>query len=135
MGFYVAKQTVKKMIAKGKDISKSKVLVMGATFKEDVEDIRNSKVTDVVNEFKSFGVTIEVTDPYASSDELMHEYGFGLVDKIANDYDAVVVAVSHKDYLKMDENYFKSICKPDGVIVDIKGFLRNKIKNLQYWSL
>lgn len=135
MGFYVAKQTVKKMIAKGKDISKSKVLVMGATFKEDVEDIRNSKVTDVVNEFKSFGVTIEVTDPYASSDELMHEYGFGLVEKIANDYDAVVVAVSHKDYLKMDENYFKSICKPDGVIVDIKGFLRNKINNLQYWSL
>ena len=135
MGFYVAKQTVKKMIAKGKDISKSKVLVMGATFKEDVEDIRNSKVTDVVNEFKSFGVTIEVTDPYASSDELMHEYGFGLVEKIANDYDAVVVAVSHKDYLKMDENYFTSICKPDGVIVDIKGFLRNKIKNLQYWSL
>ena len=69
------------------------------------------------------------------SEELVHEYGFGLVDKIGNDYDAVVVAVSHKDYLKMDENYFKSICKPDGVIVDIKGFLRNKIHNLQYWSL
>ena len=81
MGFYVAKQTVKKMIAKGKDISKSKVLVMGATFKEDVEDIRNSKVTDVVNEFKSFGVTIEVTDPYASSDELMHEYDFAFCFK------------------------------------------------------
>ena len=135
MAKYVAKSVIQHIIKNSSDVKNAKVLVMGATFKEDVEDIRNSKVTDVVNEFKSFGVTIEVTDPYASSDELMHEYGFGLVDKIANDYDAVVVAVSHKDYLKMDENYFKSICKPDGVIVDIKGFLRNKIKNLQYWSL
>lgn len=135
MGFYVAKQTVKKLIAMGKDIAKAKVLVMGATFKEDVEDIRNSKVTDVVNEFKSYGVQIEVTDPYASSDDLKHEYGFGLIDKIGNDYDAVVVAVSHKEYVGMDEKYFKSICKPDAIIVDIKGFLRGKMKDLQYWSL
>lgn len=135
MGFYVAKQTVKKLIAMGKDIAKARVLVMGATFKEDVEDIRNSKVTDVVNEFKSYGVQIEVTDPYASSDDLKHEYGFGLIDKIGNEYDAVVVAVSHKEYVGLDEKYFKSICKPDAVIVDIKGFLRGKIKDLQYWSL
>ena len=135
MGFYVAKQTVKKLIAMGKDIAKARVLVMGATFKEDVEDIRNSKVTDVVNEFKSYGVQIEVTDPYASSDDLKHEYGFGLIDKIGNEYDAVVVAVSHKEYVGLDEKYFKSICKPDAVIVDIKGFLRRKIKDLQYWSL
>ncbi|MBS1764961.1 MAG: nucleotide sugar dehydrogenase [Bacteroidetes bacterium] len=135
MGFYVAKQTVKKLIAMGKDIAKSKVLVMGATFKEDVEDIRNSKVTDVVNEFKSYGVQIEVADPYASSEDLKHEYGFGLIDKIGKDYDAVVVAVSHKEYVNLDENYFKSICKPDAIIVDIKGFLRGKIKQLQYWSL
>lgn len=121
MGFYVAKQTVKKLIAMGKDIAKARVLVMGATFKEDVEDIRNSKVTDVVNEFKSYGVQIEVTDPYASSDDLKHEYGFGLIDKIGNEYDAVVVAVSHKEYVGLDEKYFKSICKPDAVIVDIKG--------------
>lgn len=135
MGFYVAKQTVKKLIAMGKDIAKAKVLVMGATFKEDVEDIRNSKVTDVVNEFKSYGVQIEVTDPYASSDDLKHEYGFGLTDKTGNEYDAVVVAVSHKEYVGLDEKYFKSICKADAIIVDIKGFLRGKIKDLQYWSL
>ena len=135
MGFYVAKQTVKKLIAMGKDIAKSKVLVMGATFKEDVEDIRNSKITDVVNEFKSYGVSVEVCDPYASSEELHEEYGFGLIDKIGNNYDAIVVAVPHKEYLTMDENYFISICKPDAVIVDIKGFLRNKIKTLNYWSL
>ena len=135
MGFYIAKQTVKKLIAKGKDISKSKVLVMGATFKEDVEDIRNSKIADVVSEFKSYGVQLEVTDPRASSSELKHEYGFELTDKIGNDYDAVVVAVNHKEYTHLNEDYFLSICKPDGILVDIKGVFREKIKKLTYWSL
>ena len=135
MGFYVAKQTVKKIIAREKDISKAKVLVMGATFKEDVEDIRNSKVADVINEFKSYGVHVEVTDPYASSESLHHEYGFDLVKKIGKDYDAVVVAVNHKEYLKLDENYFKSISTKDGIVVDLKGMYRGKIKELTYWSL
>lgn len=135
MGFYVAKQTVKKLIALGKDIAKSKVLVMGATFKEDVEDIRNSKVADVVSEFKSYGVNVEVTDPYASSEELMHEYGYELTPSIGKNYDAVVVAVNHKPYMAHDEKYFQSICAADAVIVDLKGILRGKIKTLNYWSL
>jgi UDP-N-acetyl-D-galactosamine dehydrogenase len=135
MGFYIAKQTVKKLIAKGKDISKSKVLVMGSTFKEDVEDIRNSKVADVVSEFKSYGVQLEITDPRASSSELKHEYGFELINKIGNDYDAVVVAVNHKEYIHLNEEYFLSICKPDAILVDLKGIFRSKIKKLTYWSL
>jgi len=135
MGFYVAKQTVKKLIAMGKDISKSRVLVMGATFKEDVEDIRNSKVADVINEFRSYGVKTEVTDPNASSSDLNHEYGFELIDKPGTGYDAVVVAVNHKEYQSLDENYFLSICAPDAVIIDIKGVYRGKIKKLKYWSL
>ncbi len=135
MGFYIAKQTVKKLIGKGKDLSKSKVLVMGATFKEDVEDIRNSKICDVISEFKSYSVNVEVTDPRASSSELKHEYGFELVDKIGNDYDAVVVAVNHKEYIHLNEDYFLSISKPDGLLVDIKGLYRDKIKKLGYWSL
>ncbi len=135
MGAYTAKQTVKKIIAAGKQITTSKVLVMGATFKENVADIRNSKVVDAINEFKSFGVTVEVTDPYADSDELMKEYGFGLVDKIGNDYDAVYVAVNHKEYLDLDEDYFKSITTPGAIITDIKGIYRGKIKDLTYWSL
>ncbi len=135
MGFYIAKQTVKKLISLGKDISKSKVLVMGATFKEDVEDIRNSKVADVINEFKSYGVKTEVVDPNASSDELMHEYGFGLSDQPGTDYDAVIVAVNHKEYRNLDESYFEGICSPDGIVVDIKGVMRGKISKLKYWSL
>jgi UDP-N-acetyl-D-galactosamine dehydrogenase len=135
MGFYVAKQTVKKMIAMGKDIVKVKVLVMGATFKEDVEDIRNSKVADVINEFRSYGVNTEVIDPHADSHELMEEYGFGLVEKAGKDYDAVVVAVNHKEYLSLDESYFKQICAPEAVIIDLKGILRGKISGFKYWSL
>lgn len=135
MGFYVAKNTVKKIIASGKDISKAKVLVMGATFKEDVQDIRNSRIADVVKELKSFYVNVEVADPYASSEELKHEYGFGLVKEIGRNYDAVIVAVNHKPYLELKEDYFASILTKQGVVVDVKGILRNKIKNLTYWSL
>jgi len=135
MGFYVAKQTVKKMISIGKDIVKVKVLVMGATFKEDVEDIRNSKVADVINEFRSYGVNTEVIDPHASSEELLEEYGFGLVDKPGTGYDAVVVAVNHKEYLQLDENYFNQICSPQAVIIDLKGIMRGKITKFTYWSL
>ncbi len=135
MGAYVAKQTVKKIIAAGKNISGSKVLVMGATFKEDVSDIRNSKVADVVNEFVSFGAKVDVVDSHADSDQLKHEYGFGLVENIANNYDAVVVAVNHKYYVDLDERYFDSITSEKAVLVDLKGIYKNKIKNLTYWSL
>jgi UDP-N-acetyl-D-glucosamine/UDP-N-acetyl-D-galactosamine dehydrogenase len=134
MGFYVAKTTVKKIIAAGKNISKSKVLVMGATFKEDVTDIRNSKVADIVKELKSFGVKVDVVDPHADSDELKHEYGFGL-NKLGKGYDGVIVAVSHKEYKKLDEKYFTTILSKKGILTDIKGLYRNKIKKLTYWSL
>jgi len=135
MGFYVAKQSVKRLIALGKDLSKCKVLVMGATFKEDVEDIRNSKVTDVVNEFKSYGVSVEVVDPRASSEELKHEYGFELTENPASDYDAIVIAVNHQEYHSLDESQFKKMVKLPALIVDIKGIYRGKIKELAYWSL
>jgi len=134
MGFYVAKNIVKKISAAGKNISKSKVLVMGATFKEDVSDIRNSKVADIVKELKSFGVTVNVVDPHADSEELKHEYGFGL-SKLGKQYDGVIIAVNHKEYKNLDEKYFKSILSPKGILVDVKGMYRNRIKNINYWSL
>lgn len=134
MGFYVAKNTVKKIIAAGKNISKSKVLVMGATFKEDVSDIRNSKVADIIKELKSYSVKVDVVDPHADSDELKHEYGFGL-SKIGKSYDGIIVAVNHKEYLKLDESYFASLMNKKGVLTDIKGMYRGKIKKLTYWSL
>lgn len=135
MGFYVAKQTVKKLIALGRDLSKSKVLVMGATFKEDVEDIRNSKVADVVNEFKSYGVEVEVIDPRADSHELKKEYGFELTTQPGNDYDAIIAAVNHKEYKALSEADLSTYLKNPGLIVDLKGMYRGKINNIQYWSL
>lgn len=135
MGFYVAKNTVKKIIATGKDISKAKILIMGATFKEDVQDIRNSRVADVVKELKSFSVQVDVTDPLADSHELEEEYGFGLVDKLGSNYDAVIIPVSHKQYLKYDEDFFSSILAPGAIITDVKGIYRGKIKKFGYWSL
>jgi UDP-N-acetyl-D-galactosamine dehydrogenase len=135
MGFYVAKQTVKKIAAQGKDITKSKALIMGATFKENVEDIRNSKVADMVKEFLSYGLKVDVTDPRASSDELKEEYGFGLVEQPKGPYDAVVIAVNHNEYLHYDKNHFTSITTPQAVIVDLKGIYRNKLDGMTYWSL
>jgi UDP-N-acetyl-D-glucosamine/UDP-N-acetyl-D-galactosamine dehydrogenase len=134
MGFYVAKTCVKKIIAGGKNISRSKVLVMGATFKEDVSDIRNSKVADIVKELKSFGVKVEIVDPHADSDELKHEYGFGL-SKLGKGYDGIIVAVNHKEYKALDEKFYKTILSNKGVLVDIKGMYKGKIKGLTYWSL
>lgn len=136
MGFYIGKQTVKKILAKGKHIQDAKVLVMGATFKEDVSDIRNSKVIDIINELKSFQVKVEIVDPHASSKEMMHEYGVGLVDHLTNDYDAIIVAVNHKEYKSMSEADFRNMMKDDkGVFVDVKGIFKGKIKELEYWSL
>jgi UDP-N-acetyl-D-galactosamine dehydrogenase len=136
MGFYIAKQTVKKILAQGKHIQDAKVLVMGATFKEDVSDIRNSKVIDIVNELKSFQVKVDLVDPHADSKEMEHEYGVALASEPDKDYDAVIVAVNHAAYIKLDEAYFQGILKDaNGVFVDVKGIYRNKMKELEYWSL
>lgn len=134
MGFYIAKNIVKRISSMGKNISKSKVLVMGATFKEDVSDIRNSKVADIVKELKSYSVKVDVVDPHADSGELEHEYGFGL-SKMSKNYDGVIVAVNHKEYKALDEKYFKSILDKRGVLVDVKGMYRGKMKDVKYWSL
>ncbi len=136
MGFYAAKQLVKKLIAAGKNIQQSKVLIMGVTFKENVSDIRNSKVADVISELTSYGVNLDIVDPYADSKELQHEYGFSLMEKPGNNYDAVVVAVNHEDYLSLGEEDFKKLMKgvEHPILVDIKGTYRNKITDLQYWS-
>ena len=113
----------------------ARVLVMGATFKENVTDIRNSKVADVVKELKSYSLKVDVTDPYADSSELKHEYGFELTPEPGNDYEAVIITVPHDDYKNLDENYFTSITKPSAVIADLKGIYRGKISKLAYWSL
>ena len=135
MGGYIAKKLVKKLINMGKGILGARVLVMGMTFKENVADIRNSKVVDIINELKDFGVDVDVVDAHADSEEVKQMYGFGLIEKPRNNYDAVIVAVSHDAYKDLDETYFKSLTYDNAVLVDVKGMYRGKINELKYWSL
>jgi len=135
MANHVARKVIQHIIRYHGDVRSSKVLIKGATFKENVSDIRNSKVADIIKELKAFSINVEVEDPYANSDHLVHEYGFGLSADLSNEYDAVIVAVPHEPYLCLDENYFVSITKPHGLIADLKGIYRNKIINRNYWSL
>lgn len=135
MAGYVAKKVLQHIIQHNGNIKDSKVLVMGATFKENVSDIRNSKVADVVKELKSYSLNVHVTDPHASSEELMHEYGFALTESIANDYDAVIITVPHQQYQSLDETYFASITKDKAMVADLKGQYRGKISKRFYWSL
>lgn len=136
MAEYVAKSCVSELIRLGKDLSKSKILVMGVTFKEDVTDIRNSKVADLVYALKSFHLNVEVVDPLADNEEVQHEYGFSIGKTPASKgYDAVIVAVSHKEYISLNEADFNSLIVPNGLLMDLKGIYRNKIKNLNAWSL
>jgi len=135
MAGYVAKKVLQHIIQNNGNIKDAKVLVMGATFKENVSDIRNSKVADVVNELKSFSLNVHVSDPHAESAELQHEYGFGLVAEIADDYDAVIITVPHNTYKSLDDAYFAGITKPKAVIADLKGIYRKKIETRCYWSL
>src|SRR5258705_1902814 len=134
MAKYVAKKVIQHIIRNSGDVKSAKVLIKGATFKEDVSDIRNSKVSDVVKALKEFYVNVDVEDPYADSEELHHEYGFNLVKNIASDYDAVIICVPHKDFKSLDDAYFCSITKPNAMIADLKGIYRGKITNRNYWS-
>lgn len=136
MGFYIAKQTVKKVIAQGKHIQEARALIMGATFKEDVSDIRNTKVIDIVTELKSYQMAVDIVDPHANSEEMEREYGVSLLKEPLTNYDAIIVAVNHQEYLTLNEDYFKSLFKNGkGVFIDVKGIYQSKIKDLEYWSL
>ena len=137
MGFYVGKQTVKKILARGVNALGARVLVMGLTFKENVEDIRNTKVIDVISELESFNVKVDVVDPMAQPDEVLREYGIDLCKKPEKGvYHAVVVAVNHDEYAHLTEEELSLFMEGgNGVLVDLKGIYRNRIKNLDYWSL
>jgi UDP-N-acetyl-D-glucosamine/UDP-N-acetyl-D-galactosamine dehydrogenase len=135
MAGYVAKKVLMHIIKANGNVKEAKVLVMGATFKENVSDIRNSKVADIINELKSYSLNVHVTDPYADSKELKHEYDFELTPDLANDYDAVIVTVPHTAYLSMNDDSFASITKSHGMVADLKGIYRGKISSRNYWSL
>ena len=123
MGGYVAQETVKMMIKKGATIKNSNALVLGITFKENCPDIRNSRVIDIIKEFKTYDVNVDVFDPWASAEEVKHEYGLDLIttsEELKKDYNAIVLAVSHNEFLELDITKLKSNI---GVVFDVKSLL------------
>jgi UDP-N-acetyl-D-galactosamine dehydrogenase len=135
MGAHVARKLVQQLIKQHKQIDQTRVLVMGATFKENVSDIRNSKVVDVITELKNYSVNTEVVDPLADAEEFHEEYGIHLHKEYGKDYDAVIVAVNHEQFSNLDDEFFTNILKADGIVVDVKGDLKKKVKKFKYWSL
>lgn len=125
MGIFVANKLVKILISKNNIISKSTVLVLGITFKEDCPDIRNSKVIDIVKELQQFNINVDIYDPHADKKEVEKEYDIKLLDNIDSKYDAIVLAVSHSYFLNL--NYFDLKKNSNSIIFDLKGFLDRKI--------
>jgi len=125
MGIFVANKLIKLMIKKGHTIKGSKVLVLGITFKEHTPDIRNSRVIDVINELKDFGVEVDVYDPWADKEEVKREYNINLMEngklKMEN-YDGVVLAVAHNEFKELEDKIKKAKEDSNLVVYDIKGF-------------
>ncbi len=135
MPAFVAKRLVQMLLQKGKNPQNAKVLVMGITFKENVSDIRNSKVVDLIQELMEYSVNVHISDPNASPNEVAREYKLSLIDKLSDDYDAVVVAVNHKEYEGLKEEYFKSIMKEHPILLDIKAMYEPSDNGMLYWRL
>lgn len=142
MGKYVAENTVKQMIQSGKVIKGARVLVLGLTFKEDVPDIRNTKVIDIVSELSDYGIDVLIHDPLASSEETWHEYGVELTAlEDVGSVDAVVYAVSHEQFKALSIADITKLCtngNGGGVVVDVKNVLsRVEVESagMSYWSL
>lgn len=135
MGAYIAKKTLKTLISQKIEILNSRILVMGATFKENVSDIRNSKVVDMVKELQSFNLNVDIIDPNASKEEFLHEYKLKLSEVPTGKYDAIILAVAHKDFKDKPESYFEQFANPNAVFIDLKGVYRGKINKFLYWSL
>jgi UDP-N-acetyl-D-glucosamine/UDP-N-acetyl-D-galactosamine dehydrogenase len=136
MPSYIAKRLVQLLIQNGKNPGQAKVLVKGLTFKENVADIRNSKVVNIIKELMQYSVNVHITDAWASANEVAHEYRLTLADKISEDYDAVIVAVAHENYKHLDKPYFLSIMNEKPILMDLKGLFDFQTdETLTYWRL
>ncbi len=129
MGFYVATEIVKLMIQKCIQVAHAEILVMGLTFKENCPDLRNTRVIDIIQELKGYGAKIDVYDPWADSKEAKQEYNLDLIRNVPkkNQYDAVVMAVAHRQFCEMSIAEIKAMTKPKSVIYDVKAILPTEI--------
>jgi UDP-N-acetyl-D-galactosamine dehydrogenase len=137
MGEEIAQKTVKLLLAERVSLCDARVGVLGLTFKQDVPDIRNSKVPDILTELAEYGITPLVSDPHANPDEAAHEYGVELsAIEALHDLDALILAVNHAEFIAEGSDLAKRL-KPGGLLVDVKSALdRDSLpENIGYWSL
>ncbi|GAB4536386.1 MAG: nucleotide sugar dehydrogenase [Thermodesulfovibrionia bacterium] len=140
MGIYVAENTVKQLIHSGRSVRDSKVLIMGITFKEDINDIRNTRVIDIYNELRGLGVKPFIHDPYADKGDVYKEYKIQLLNGLGDKrpYDGIIIAVSHRPYQRLSLNYLKGLCNGSPVLIDVKAIFKrgDAVKaGFSYWRL
>lgn len=135
MGGMIAREVIQHLIRQDKSLKQCRVLIMGVTFKENVSDIRNSRVIDVIKELRSFLVNVDIVDPHASPEDVAHEYGLNLQQKAGENYDAVILAVNHREYAELDSDYFKKIVTPGALLFDVKGVFKDRETGVAYRTL
>ncbi|RLW54772.1 MAG: Vi polysaccharide biosynthesis protein VipA/TviB [gamma proteobacterium symbiont of Stewartia floridana] len=124
MGAYVVHSVVKMMMKRGMATNNSRVLVLGLTFKENCPDLRNTRVVDIVSEFEDYGASVDVYDPWVNPQEAQEEYGLRPIESLAEGtYDAVILAVAHKEFQQMGAEKIRALCKQNGVLFDVKNVL------------
>ena len=137
MPAYIAKRLIQAIIQKGKSPADCKVLVLGITFKENVADIRNSKVADLVKELMGFSINVHLMDPHASPNEVAHEYNLTMMDELSSNYDAVVIAVGHNEYKAMTMEKIQSLMNGSPILFDLKGIFEVPASQsgIDYWRM
>jgi UDP-N-acetyl-D-galactosamine dehydrogenase len=141
MGKYIAEQTIKELIKAQVAVKGSRVLIMGFTFKENVKDVRNTRVIDIYNELKEYGVSPFVYDPEADREEVRLEYGIDIIESPENSspYDGIIVTVKHDEFKEFSVEYLRSLYGNNSpVLIDVKGFLNGDIlksSGFRYWRL
>lgn len=129
MGKYIAEKTIKLMIKEGKRIKDANILVLGVTFKEDCPDLRNTKVTDIVDELNEYGANVDIYDPWVDLEEVKYHFTHKLMNenpfKSDKKYDSIVVAVAHKQFIELTEDDYKSVSDGKEILIDIKGIVKN----------
>ncbi|MBK8721440.1 MAG: nucleotide sugar dehydrogenase [Saprospiraceae bacterium] len=131
---FIAKKVIQTLIEKGKNPGQCKVLVMGITFKEDVADIRNSKVVDLIKELMSYSTNVHTIDPHASPNEVAHEYGISLIDAPIGKYDAIILAVGHQQFRNLSKAELEDLSNGELLLFDIKG-VKDASSYSNYWKL
>lgn len=134
---FIAKKLVQTLTKIGKSPNTSTVLIKGVTFKENVADIRNSRVADLIKELQEYSINVHISDPYASAIEVGQEYNLTMTDHISYDYDAIIIAVAHDEYVQeKKEDYMKLLTDDNPILFDLKGIHPSFSNNgINYWSL